>query len=144
MTTGKCLCGAVRYHLTKPPTRFGACHCEKCRRYTGGVNFGVNIEPGALVFDDDGMIKTYKSSPWAEREFCGTCGSNVFWKFIGEGPMNGLYTISAGTLDDMSGLDFDSEIFIDAKPENYAFAGERKKMTEADVLAMAADAGQEN
>ena len=34
------------------------------------------------------------------------------------------------------GLEFKTEVYIDKKPASHAFAGERKTMTEADVMAM--------
>ena len=45
-------------------------------------------------------------------------------------------SVSAGALDSLDGMVFDTEVYIDAKPDSHAFAGERKRMTEADVMAM--------
>jgi hypothetical protein len=137
--TGGCLCGAVRYTLSAPPAAFGACHCGMCRRWTGGIDLGIEVLPGGIVWDADATLKTYQSSDWAERGFCGTCGGNLFWRLTVPGPMQGLLALGAGTLDDMTGLAFASEVYIDAKPEGYAFAGDRKRMTEAEVMAMVAD-----
>ena len=52
--------------------------------------------------------------------------------------MQGLLSLSAGSLDTMEGLEFVNEVYIDAKPASYAFAGERTRMTEAEVMAMVA------
>lgn len=41
-----------------------------------------------------------------------------------------------GTLDNPDGVVLKQEIFIDEKPDGYAFAGETAKMTGAEVFAM--------
>jgi hypothetical protein len=35
--TGRCLCGAVRYRSKGLPKRVSHCHCQQCRRASGGV-----------------------------------------------------------------------------------------------------------
>lgn len=132
---GGCLCGAVRYTLADTPTSYGACHCNMCRRWSGGVEFGVQLKPGAVSFEQDDDLRVYTSSDWAERGFCGVCGSSLFWRLTAPGPMQGMLALSAGSLDSLEGLSFDAEVYIDHKPESYAFAGERKQMTEAELMA---------
>ena len=135
-TTGGCLCGAARYRLAEPPRSYGACHCGMCRRWTGGVQLAVMVPAGGLAWEAEDTVRVYPSSDWADRGFCGTCGGALFWRFTAPGPMQGLMGLCAGTLDDMDGLAFDEEVYVDAKPASYAFAGARKRMTEAEVLAM--------
>ena len=137
-TTGGCLCGKVRYTLAEPPKGFGACHCGMCRKFSGGIELGIEVMPGGISWDGEENIGTFSSSEWAERGFCKTCGSSLFWRLTMEGPMKGLYSLSAGTLDSLEGLELTGEVYIDHKPAGYAFAGERKRMTEADVMAMVA------
>lgn len=134
-TTGGCLCGAVRYRLAEPPAGYGACHCGMCRRWGGGVDLTVQVMPGGIEWEG-GEPATYRSSDWAERGFCPRCGSSLFWRLVAAGPMQGMLSLSAGSLDSMEGLGFDVEVYIDHKPESYAFAGERRRMAEAEVLAM--------
>lgn len=141
-TTGGCLCGGVRYRLATAPTSFGACHCGMCRRFTGGVEFGIQVPPDGITWEAEDSLRTYGSSAWAERGFCCTCGSSPFWRLTAAGPMQGLMSLAAGTLDSLEGLTFDVEVYIDHKPAAYAFAGERKRMTEADVMAMVGAAGR--
>ena len=52
-----------------------------------------------------------------------------------DGPHSANYEIPIGILDDASGLDFASEIFIDHKPAAYTFAGDRTRLTRAETLA---------
>ena len=136
--TGQCLCGAVSYELAEAPSSYGACHCVMCRRFSGGIEMGVEVPPAGITWTGEERIGTYQSSDWAERGFCKTCGSSLFWRLTAEGPMQGLLSLSAGSLDDLNGMEFKTEVYIDAKPDSYAFAGDRKRMTEAEVMAMVA------
>lgn len=129
--TGGCLCGAVRYRLTGAAPHFGACHCSMCRRFSGGVFLAVEVPAGGLAWESgEDAVATYVSSEWAERGFCRNCGTSLFWR-MREGDAMAL---AAGSLDTLEGMDFTSEIYIDRKPAAYAFAGERKRMTEAEVV----------
>ena len=138
--TGRCLCGAVSYELAKAPTGYGACHCGMCRRWSGGVEMGVQVPPGGIRWTG-AEPATYRSSDWAERGFCATCGGSLFWRLTADGPMRGMMSLAVGTLDDAEGLAFSSEVYIDHKPASYDFAGERRRMTEADVMAMVGGGG---
>lgn len=127
--TGGCLCGAVTYTATLENLRFGACHCPMCRRWTGGPL--LNVRASSVVFD--GTPTVYASSDWAERGFCGTCGSSLFYRLkSSEGPMH----IAFGSLDDQSGYSFTHQVFIDRKPNGYVFGNETSTMTAEQVLAM--------
>lgn len=129
--TGGCLCGTVRYRLTGAARHFDACHCSMCRRFSGGVFLAVEVPAGGLTWESgEDAIVTYGSSEWAERGFCGRCGSSLFWR-MREGEAMAL---AAGSLDTLEGMEFTSEIYIDRKPAEYAFAGERRRMTEAEVV----------
>ncbi|HAL06855.1 MAG TPA: glutathione-dependent formaldehyde-activating protein [Brevundimonas sp.] len=106
-----------------------ACHCERCRRTSGGVSLSVDCGDSVEV---EGPLAVYDSSDWAERQFCSACGSNLFWRL----KAGGMVMVSVQAFDDPSAFAFDSEIYIDAKPGNYAFAGERTRMTGAEVEAL--------
>lgn len=137
--TGGCLCGAVRFTLATAPESYGACHCGMCRRWGGGIELGVEVRPGGIDWQGAEHVRTYASSVWAERGWCDICGSSLFWRLTAAGPMQGLMSVSAGSLDSLEGLAFAHEVFIDAKPDSYAFAGERRRMTEAEVMEMAGE-----
>lgn len=140
--TGSCMCGAVSFILAAPPTKSNICHCSMCRKWSGGVFMGMVVPPDAIALKGEENLTVYASSPWAERAFCATCGSSVFYRVTAEGPMQGEYHIALGTLDDTTGIVIESEYFIDLKPDAYSFAGaDRRKYTEAEVIAMFADAG---
>ena len=140
--TGRCLCGAVSYRLATRSTGFGACHCGMCRRWTGGVELGVEVPPGGIHLQGEEHLRLYASSDWAERGFCATCGSSLFWRLTAPGPMQGMMSLSAGSLDTIEGLELTAELFVDDKPAGYAFAGERPRLTGAEVLAMVEPASE--
>lgn len=133
---GHCLCGAVKFNATPKKMAMGVCHCSMCRRWTGGVLMSVDC--GASVkIEGEQNLGVYRSSGWGERCFCKLCGSTLFWRM-----QNGAITVvSAQAFEHPEAFHFESEIFIDSKPDNYAFANNTKKMTEAEVVAMFAPKG---
>ncbi|MEY8827391.1 GFA family protein [Sedimentitalea sp. XS_ASV28] len=133
--TGGCMCGAVRYTLKQVPDHIGACHCGMCRKFSGGIELGLDVPLDGIVWEGEDSIRIYKSSDWAERGFCGTCGSSLFYRIPRGGVMpDGMMILSAGSLDDLGDLPLTQEVYIDCKPQGYAFAGDRTQLTEQDVL----------
>lgn len=133
---GKCLCGAVSYTINKDQNEVGACHCAYCQAWSGGTFIGVQAGRDEATVSGEEHLTIFKSSEWAERAFCAKCGSSMFYRVTAPGPMQGEFHFGAGTLTDWSGLEMTSEIFIDSKPDAYAFAGERKTMTGAELMAL--------
>jgi hypothetical protein len=94
-TQGGCLCGALRYRAARLPRSVHYCHCGMCRRATGGpfavlawfVRDDVSWEGTAL--------KVRRSSPIAERGFCGECGTPLFLRYDGRNDI----ALTAGSLD---------------------------------------------
>ena len=127
--SGRCLCGAVTFTAT-PVHGMHACHCESCRRWSGGVYLGVDCGDSVEVANAD-SVTTFESSAWADRSFCSACGSTLFWTL----KAGGMTAVSVQAFDDPSAFAFENEIFIDAKPANYAFAGDRPRLTGAEVFA---------
>ena len=129
--TGGCLCGKVRYKTTKPVDAVSVCHCAMCRRWNGGPAIAIEFV-GPVDFDGEEHIVHYRSSDWAERAFCGICGSNLYYRLVETGQIS----LNAGTLDDQTGLTLESQIFIDEKPDFYSFANQTKMMTGEEVFAL--------
>lgn len=127
---GSCLCGAVRFAIKTANKSVGACHCSMCRKWGGGPLFA--IECGSDVhFDGTDNISIFSSSDWAERGFCSTCGSHLFYRLKKEGH----YAVPVGLFDDGEQWVFDQQIFVDEKPSFYAFANKTKNLTGAEVFA---------
>ncbi len=120
--SGGCLCGAVRYLIASDPAELGACHCEMCRRWSGGIYLAVKAAGADVTLTGGKNIGTFKSSDWAERGFCKTCGSSLFYRVTLDGPYKDTYHFAAGTLDDHDGLTLSEQMFIDLKPQAYSFA----------------------
>lgn len=134
--SGGCMCGDVRFEIASDPKETGACHCGMCRKFSGGVYLGVEVAPADMKITKEDGLAIYTSSAWAERAFCKTCGSSLFYRVTAQGPMKGTCHVGLGSFDDPAGVALTGEIFIDRKPDGYAFAGDTKKMTEAEVMAM--------
>ena len=87
LTTGRCLCGEVRFEISAPATGTNFCHCRMCQRFSGGQMVAVAHFPReAIRFTRGepqyyrGDPKFYASSPIAERGFCGNCGSSLIYR----------------------------------------------------------------
>lgn len=131
---GSCLCGAVSLEAKPHQEEVAVCHCGMCRHWAGGpfVSFQANEEE----ISAEGPVKTFASSGWAERAFCGECGSALWYRLTNAGPMTGTSYVAAGLFDEAGKLPMAHEIYIDRKPEGYSFAGDHPRMTEAEVTAM--------
>ncbi len=129
--TGGCLCGGVRYKATPRSETFGACHCGMCRRWSAGPYLEVDCAPGSLKIEDRTHLGVYRSSEWAERMFCSKCGSSLFYHFL---PKD-AYSLALDTLDDLSGLEFAEQIFVDEKPAAYSFAEQTTMKTREELMA---------
>ncbi|WP_300011036.1 GFA family protein [uncultured Roseobacter sp.] len=134
--TGSCLCGAVSYTLTSEPKEFGACHCNMCRKWSGGIYLGLEVPSDSIEIKGANSLTTFASSPWAERAFCKTCGSSVYYRVTAPGPHEGTYHLGVGTLDDAGAAPLTGELFIDNKPKGYSFAEKTHQMTTEEVMAM--------
>ena len=78
--TGGCLCGGVRYVVNGPLRGVIACHCSQCRRTSGHYAAMTNAPSEHLELKSSHTLVWYQSSATAERGFCSTCGSNLFWR----------------------------------------------------------------
>lgn len=126
---GHCLCGAVSYTVPDVDPHFHVCHCNACRRWSGGPAFSAKVS--GLKIDDETHLVRFASSDWAERAFCARCGSHLFYQLKDKGDMY----LWIGTLEDSSQFEIGGEIFIDEKPAGYEFAGDHDRLTGAQVFA---------
>ena len=129
--TGGCLCGAVKFSFPLTKQVFDVCHCGMCRKWSGGPGFAVQAGTDVKI-DGNESVAVYKSSDWAERGFCKSCGTHLFYRLTGAG----AYHFFLGAIDNSDRLKFHLQIFVDHKPANYTFANQTKQMTEAEVFAM--------
>jgi len=77
---GTCLCGGVRFEVTAPFLRTTYCHCEFCKRLSGGygtVSGRANTDAIHVVAGED-LLSSYTPDGGSAKTFCSTCGSNLF------------------------------------------------------------------
>lgn len=128
--TGSCLCGKCVFSFECDNLEVGACHCEMCRKWSGGPTMAMHVD-GLVVFENENFLKWYDSSEWGMRGFCSECWSNLVWSMKDRSMMAPLI----GSVDDVADITFTTELFIDEKPEYYKFANSTKQMTWAEVFA---------
>ena len=77
MTTGTCLCGALKYEITEPFTFMAHCHCSRCRRHHGAPFATWVAAPlsGFRWISGEDNVAEYRSEEGGTRRFCRTCGS---------------------------------------------------------------------
>jgi len=126
---GQCLCGAVKFSATHAEPEFGACHCRMCQRWAGGPFMATSAN--GITFDGEEDLVRFSSSDWAERGFCGKCGTNLFYKAL----QSDAYEMCIGSFDNTDSFGLNEEIFIDRKPEAYDFTGDHPRLTEAETIA---------
>jgi hypothetical protein len=74
---GGCLCGAVRYRISAEPRSADYCHCRMCRRAAGAPVVARLTVANDFFAWTRGEPALYRSSPDAERFFCGQCGTQL-------------------------------------------------------------------
>ena len=135
--SGGCLCGAVRFTATPADNEVGTCHCSMCRRWTAGP-FMVRDCGTTLKVEDETKIGAYRSSEWAERGFCATCGSTLWYGTVADGARHP----AAGLFDDLHGAQMKIEFYADMCPDGYALAGDHRRMSTGETAALFAPAAK--
>jgi hypothetical protein len=120
MVTGRCECGAVSFVIPEVRAEVTFCHCSQCRRLAGHHWAATHAPFSAVTFTADQSLKWYNSSDWAERGFCGTCGSTLFYRFKGKDDLG----IAAGCIDSPTGLKPGKHLFVADKGDYYDIAGD--------------------
>jgi len=95
--TGGCRCGAVRYEMDRPH-QAAVCHCEDCRRSSGAPMvgwMGVHADRFRIT---QGEARMWSSDGRAQRHFCGTCGTGLY--YVNEAIIPGMVDVQIATLDD--------------------------------------------
>lgn len=110
---GSCLCGAVRYRVDARPQTINACHCDACKKMSGGSNLLVFTVPKDRFTHLSGPLlrfrRTADSGNQSDVVHCATCGTRL-WH---ESQAFPIVIVAAGTLDDPSWAVPASEIWIE-------------------------------
>lgn len=112
--TGRCLCGRVSYRIDGPVGDVYGCHCSQCRRQSGNYMAGASVAWSDVKLDGAEHLTWYRSSDFAQRGFCDTCGSHLFWRAD-----DGQAAIEAGSVDEPTGLRLVGHIFAADKGDFY-------------------------
>lgn len=127
MLQGHCLCGAVSLTVTAHRGFTAVCHCRMCQRWSGGLFICFPAEDKAVTVS--GPVVRYPSSDFAERAFCGTCGSHLWYRAAGG---DGHYALMPGLFDDARDLPLKSEIYTDRALSGLALPGDHRRATRAE------------
>src|SRR2546423_12385963 len=77
---GSCLCGGVRFEVTEASPALRYCHCESCKKLSGGAAT-VNLRvPSAAVriLEGEDLPQTFPPEGGSAQTVCRTCGSDLF------------------------------------------------------------------
>ena len=109
--TGNCLCGGVRFEVTEPFAYVTQCHCEFCKRISGGYGTVSGRAPTSAirVLQGEELLRSYTPEGGSAKTFCSTCGSNLF----GAGwPNSEASAVRLTALDDAAGQKPQVHIFV--------------------------------
>jgi hypothetical protein len=113
--SGGCYCGRVRYRAKGVSPEVTECHCSQCRKQAGHRYASTGARTSDIEIDGGDNITWFRASPEAERGFCATCGSHLFWKRSDKD----YSSILAASLDAPSGLRLAKHIFVEDKGDYY-------------------------
>ena len=80
-TTGRCLCGGLRFELGRPAERAYYCHCTRCQRRTGtAASAQARIDGSTFrITQGEELVKCWRHPDGGfEKCFCRECGAHVF------------------------------------------------------------------
>ena len=111
----KCLCGGIKVKTKVKLRHVINCHCNQCMKTHGNYAAYTACLETNIEYINKKTLKWYKSSKFAKRGFCSSCGASVFFKRL-----NSKYiSISAGMFLNPTKLKTLSNIFIKGKLDFY-------------------------
>ena len=129
---GRCLCGAVTIRVARTEdARPGACHCGMCQRWSGGL-FLCFAAPADAV-EVTGEVARFASSGFAERAFCGVCGSHLWMRDTDDEAAG--YDLMPGPFEAAVDWPLQSEIYADRALASVRLSGDHRRATEAEWQA---------
>ncbi|MFN3668023.1 MAG: GFA family protein [Brevundimonas sp.] len=107
MLSGGCHCGAIRYEMPAEVAHHALCHCTDCRKTSGAPAVAWALAPVDQV-TITGSPVAYASSDHAVRQFCGRCGTGLF--YTSETVFPGMIDVQSATLDDPDAIPLQAQI----------------------------------
>jgi hypothetical protein len=110
---GQCLCGEIKYQVSKIEQRMAHCHCTMCRKFHGAAfsTYGEAKVENFKWLQGKDFLKSYLATNGTERLFCKHCGSSLIFK-----PANDtgqVIEFSLATLDSNMEQRPDAHVFTD-------------------------------
>lgn len=124
---GRCLCGDVTVRVARHRAEVFACHCSRCRRWTGSALFVFTAEPSEVTVTGPVRVWDHKI---AERASCGTCGTLLWLRDHGD-----LYEFQVGLFDAARDYPLISEIYTDHAFASVSLSGDHRRATAAEYEA---------
>jgi len=112
---GGCYCGKVRYRANRAGPAITECHCSQCRKQSGHRYATVHAKTDDVEIEAADGMTWFRASSDAERGFCSTCGSHLFWRSLKDGEM----AILAASIDEPTGFKLAKHIFVDHMGDYY-------------------------
>jgi hypothetical protein len=135
---GGCLCGLIRYRGTKPTLRGVICHCSMCRKHSGAPILAFVHFAAASFAWSKGEPTWYRSSRYAERGFCPSCGSTVGMR---EEVLADRVQICVGSLDTPDEAVIDDHVWVSQRVRWFDVKDDRPRF-QGSSTAVATQASQ--
>lgn len=126
--TGKCLCGDIKYTVSKEPLGMGHCHCRDCQIVSSTSHTSVVAVHADSIKWDTGEPKEFinvaDSGTKVVRHFCPKCGTHLTGyseatkDFVG---------IKAATMDDVESFKPTIDSYISSTPSWTVMSNETQK-----------------
>jgi hypothetical protein len=96
---GSCLCGGVTFEVAEAPKTLRYCHCESCKKLSGGTGtVNGRVPSNAIrIVEGEALLQTFQPAAGSAKTFCLACGSNLFG---GGWPESAQASVRASALDD--------------------------------------------
>ncbi len=108
----------MTYETRGPLRPVAYCHCDTCRRQTGHVVAATSVPLDAITVSGAENLVDWQATPDAVRQFCGICGSLMFWRWLAARSVS----IMAGSMDKPTGLAGWAHIHVAEKGDYYEIA----------------------
>ncbi len=109
---GGCLCGLIRYRATAQPLRGVICHCDMCRKHSGAPALAFVHFPTESFAWLESKPSWYRSSPFAERAFCPSCGSTLGMR---EEVLGDRVQVCIGSLDEPGRVQIQDHVWTSSR-----------------------------
>ncbi len=112
---GSCLCGAISFKVKGPLPKPDACHCHKCRKFSGHFFVSSDVPRAQVEITGQEKITWFQSSEKVRRGFCSICGSSLFFD-----PLFKDWTaVALGAFDQDTNTTIEKHIFTANKGDYY-------------------------